>query len=178
MCVTNWWTRKSYSCHKVPFSVSVLQFLGFSFHCIIRICVQRCCFVRAIHEGSVNAGNELLILDPYSVCLWPPAPYTLTIDEVNARSFTCLCKIDVPNSSPRSEPKSRGGRAPLGEKKLPANSCLALMLRLLCSMTFKDLVNVSSQRALIPGSDRCTLSRSPSDKHWDGLSQKFHSEPL
>jgi hypothetical protein len=39
-----------------------------------------------------------------------------SIDKVNARSFTCLCKIIFPNSSPKSEPKSGGGRAPVGEK--------------------------------------------------------------
>ncbi len=99
------------------------EFLGFSFHCVIRICIWRCCFVLAIGEGSVNAGNELLILDPYWVCLWPPAPCTLTIEKVNARSFTCLCKIDLPNSSPRSKPKSRDGRGPLGGEKLLAKSC-------------------------------------------------------
>ncbi len=124
--------------------------------------------VRATVEGFLNTGNELLILDPYSVCLWPPAPCTLTtilsIESIKytqdrSLSFTCLRKIDFPNSSPMSEPKSHGGRAPLGGEKLPANSCLTLMQRLLCSMLFNELVNVSSQRALIQGSVRCTVSR-------------------
>ncbi len=143
-------------------------FLGFSFHRIIRIYIWMWCFVWAIGEGSMNAENELLMLDPYSVCLKPPAPGTFT----NARSFNFLCKINLQNCSPRSKPKSGGGRAPLGGKMLPANACLALMLRLWCSMPCKELVNNSSQRALIPGSVRCTVSRSSSDKTLEWIISK------
>ncbi len=53
------------------------DFLGFSFQSIIRIFIRRWYFNG---EGSVNAGNELWILDSYFVCFQQPAPCSLTID--------------------------------------------------------------------------------------------------